>query len=136
MGPERRRPPAKSLFQYAQRIRARAVRRSGELLGAFDGRVNNAVKQTVGDDSLLSPHPRTSRRRDVGGGGVLYGHDVPRAAPRALQHNAMGVRRVAARDADAASGLGQERAARPGNEARVRRAAADGDAQYAAPVKT
>jgi hypothetical protein len=43
----------KTLENYAIRIRSRAIRRAGELLKQFDGRPNNAKKQSNDNDTLL-----------------------------------------------------------------------------------
>jgi hypothetical protein len=44
----------KTLEDYAKRIRIRAERRMGELLRQFDGRPNNAQKQSTADHTLIS----------------------------------------------------------------------------------
>ncbi|MER8373686.1 hypothetical protein [Mesorhizobium sp. M1406] len=43
-----------TLLDYAMRVKARAVRRAGELLKEFDARPANAAKQSNGDGTLIS----------------------------------------------------------------------------------
>jgi hypothetical protein len=43
-----------TLERMARRIRARAIRRTGELLKQYDARPTNYKRQTVGTDSLPS----------------------------------------------------------------------------------
>lgn len=51
-----------SLEQLSMRIRARAIRRAGELLKTFDGRPINAKKQSNGSDTLFPTQQQAAER--------------------------------------------------------------------------